>query len=435
MALGGGTFLTQNKILPGSYINVISLTYADPTLSDRGVVAMPILLDWGIDNEVFTVTQEDFQKESLKLFGYAYTHEKLKGLRDLFKNAISTHFYKLTSNGVKASNDFATAKYTGIRGNDIRIVIENNIDDIGYFDVYTYFDSAKVDSQKVLDASELVNNDYVDFKKSATLIATAGTPLIGGTTGEVTGLDHQTALDSLETYAFNALGCLVTDATTKLLYDAFTKRMRDQVGSKFQTVIFGQAGDYEGIVNVTTPTDDEGWEGNSLVYWVTGAIAGCAVNKSNTNKKYDGEFTVVAKLSQTGLTNAIQNGEFVFHKVDKTFNVLSDINSFVTVLEEKNEYFQDNQTIRVADQIAIDIAGIFNSKFLGKIQNDDAGRISLWSMIKQHHEELQKLRAIENFASEELKVGKGNTKKSVVVTDPVQIVNTMDKMYMTVIVQ
>ena len=28
MALGGGTFLVQNKILPGAYINFISVPYA-----------------------------------------------------------------------------------------------------------------------------------------------------------------------------------------------------------------------------------------------------------------------------------------------------------------------------------------------------------------------------------------------------------------------
>ena len=81
MALGGGTFTTQNKILPGSYINFVSVTSANPTLSDRGMVAMPLELNWGEDNKVFTVTQEDFQKNSLKIFGYEYTADELKGLK------------------------------------------------------------------------------------------------------------------------------------------------------------------------------------------------------------------------------------------------------------------------------------------------------------------------------------------------------------------
>ncbi|HBF6506491.1 TPA: phage tail protein, partial [Clostridioides difficile] len=47
MALGGGTFVTQNKVLPGSYINFVSATRATSSLSDRGIVAMPLELDWG----------------------------------------------------------------------------------------------------------------------------------------------------------------------------------------------------------------------------------------------------------------------------------------------------------------------------------------------------------------------------------------------------
>jgi len=42
MALGGGTFLVQNKVLPGSYINFISAARASAVLSDRGVATMPL---------------------------------------------------------------------------------------------------------------------------------------------------------------------------------------------------------------------------------------------------------------------------------------------------------------------------------------------------------------------------------------------------------
>ena len=47
MALGGGTFLTQNKVLPGAYINFISVATASTNMSDRGYAAMGLELDWG----------------------------------------------------------------------------------------------------------------------------------------------------------------------------------------------------------------------------------------------------------------------------------------------------------------------------------------------------------------------------------------------------
>lgn len=434
MALGGGTFTVQNKVLPGAYINFVSLATATATLSDRGYATMPLELDWGIEGEVFEVTNADFQKNSMKIFGYDYTNEKLKGLRDLFKNITTLFAYRLNGDGVKASNTFATAKYAGTRGNDIKIQVQVNVDDGSLFDVNTYLGTVMVDSQTVAKAADLVANDYVTFKSSAELSSTAGTPLEGGTNGNVTGTNHQAYLDKIESYSFNAMGVVTTENTIKSLYDAFCKRMRDEVGAKFQVILYNKASDYEGIINVKNKTSDEGWSEASLVYWVTGISAGCAVNKSNLNKVYDGEFAINVDYTQTQLTKAIQAGEFTLHQVGDDIRVLEDINSLVTETETKAYIFKDNQTIRVIDQIANDIAVLFNTKYLGAVPNDEAGRISLWADIVKHHEQLQDIRAIENFTDEDVKVSQGDTKKAVVVQDAVTVVNAMAKLYMTVTV-
>ena len=434
MALGGGTFTVQNKVLPGAYINFVSLATATATLSDRGYATMPLELDWGIEGEVFEVTNADFQKNSMKIFGYDYTNEKLKGLRDLFKNITTLFAYRLNGDGVKASNTFATAKYAGTRGNDIKIQIQVNVDDNSLFDVNTYLGTVMVDSQTVAKAADLVANDYVTFKSSAELSSTAGTPLEGGTNGNVTGTNHQAYLDKIESYSFNAMGVVTTENTIKSLYDAFCKRMRDEVGAKFQVILYNKASDYEGIINVKNKTSDEGWSEASLVYWVTGISAGCAVNKSNLNKVYDGEFAINVDYTQTQLTKAIQAGEFTLHQVGDDIRVLENINSLVTETETKAYIFKDNQTIRVIDQIANDIAVLFNTKYLGAVPNDEAGRISLWADIVKHHEQLQDIRAIENFTDEDVKVSQGDTKKAVVVQDAVTVVNAMAKLYMTVTV-
>lgn len=434
MALGGGTFVTQNKKLPGSYINFVSAAAASATLSDRGTATMPLELDWGVDGDVFEVTSGDFQKNSLKIFGYDYTHDKLKGLRDLFLNTQTLYAYKLTSGGAKASNAYATALYDGVRGNDLKIVIQANADDATLFDVQTVLDTSVVDEQTVAKAADLVANDFVTFKTSATLAVTAATPLTGGMNGTVDGTAHQTYLDKIEPYTYNAMGVVITDDTTKGLYAAFVKRLREEMGIKFQLVLYNKAADYYGVINVKNKVTDEGWSEASLVYWVTGVSAGCAVNKSNQNKVYDGEFTVDVDYTQSQLEKAIDAGEFTLHKVGSDVRVLEDINSMVTTSDTQGDVFKDNQTIRVIDQIANDIAVLFNTKYLGVVPNDAAGRISLWSDIVQHHEQLQDIRAIENFADSDVTVEQGNTKKSVVVTDAVTVVNAMSKLYMTVTV-
>ena len=434
MALGGGVFLTQNKKIPGTYINFISAARASTNISDRGYVAMPLTLDWGPDGEVFTVEVADFQKESLKIFGYDYTSDKLKGLRDLFKNIKTLYAYKLNK-GTKASNTLATAKYSGIRGNSITVKVEANVDDESKFNVTTLFDGIEVDVQVVSAITGLVANDYVgEWKTSATLEASAGIPMTGGTNGEVTGTDYQTFLDKIESYSFNTLGCLSTETSIKDLFVQFTKRLRDDMGIKFQTVLYNQKADYEGVINVKNAVTDLGELESAAVYWITGASAGCAVNKSNTNKKYDGDFIINVDYKQSQLEKAIEDGEFVFHKVGDEVHVLNDINSFTSFTKDKNEDFSMNQVVRVLDQIANDIAVLFNKQYIGKVQNNAAGRIAFWNDLVSYNKELERIQALENVKSDEIIVEKGNSKDSVVVTNPVTPVCAMSKLYMTVVV-
>lgn len=455
MALGGGTFTSQNKILPGSYINFVSAAQAY-SISERGVAALPVQLDWGAEGSVFEVTADQFQRYSLKLFGYSVDDERMKGMRDLFKHCEKAYFYRLNK-GTKATCKYADAKYSGTKGNNLKIVIKKDVDSaVGFsamlgkatigasivgiseevYRVQTLMDFQVVDEQAVSTADELTDNDYVTWKEEMTLEETAATPLTGGTSGDpVTGTEYQAALDALESYHFNVLGCLATTDEVKNLFVSYTKRMRDQVGVKFSTVLHKASGsDYEGVISVENDTKDSTWAVSSAVYWVTGAQAGCAVNQALTNTVYDGEFDIDVNYTQTQLEEALGSGKFMFHRVDNDIRVLDDINTLTTFTEKKREDFGRNQVIRVLDQIGTDIAALFNNKYLGKIPNDAAGRVSFWSDVVNHHNQLQTLRAIENFDSENVTVEKGDKPTVIVVTDSVTPVNAMTQLYMTVIV-
>jgi hypothetical protein len=205
------------------------------------------------------------------------------------------------------------------------------------------------------------------------------------------------------------------------------------MGIKFQTVLYNKGADFEGVINLKNSITEG--EVSSLFYWLTGAEAGCAVNKSLTNKLYNGEFTVKTSYRQSELETALKNGEIVFHKVGDEVRVLEDVNSFVSATVEKNADFQSNQVIRVLDQIGNDIAVLFNTKYLGKVQNNASGRMSFWNDIVTYNKQLEQIQAIENFSADDLIVGQGSDKKSVTVTNPVTPVCAMSKLYMTVIVQ
>lgn len=437
MALGGGVFSAQNKVLPGTYINFVSAARASAILSDRGVAAMPFTGDWGPENQVFSLDVEEFQTHAVEYFGYDEKHPQTQMIRELFCHATKLYLYRLNSGTVKASNTYATAKYGGSRGNALSIVVQDS--PAGGYDVTTLLDGAEMDAQTVETAAELIDNDYVTFKKDATLTISAGEPLTGGGDGQGrTGDNYQKFLKAIEPYSFHALGCNSGEKEVVDLFIAFTKRMRDEVGAKFQTVVYrAQNADYEGIVSVENKllNVDEALFGEfSLVYWVTGLIAGCGVNQSNTNAVYDGAYQVDVSYTQEQLKESLKAGKFMLHQVDEQVRVLEDINTFVSFTNDKNEDFSSNQTVRVLDQIANDIAALFHTKYLGVVPNDAAGRVSLWSDIVAHHRQMEQIRAIENFSDDDVTVDRGNNKKSVVVTDSVTPVNAMSKLYMTVTV-
>lgn len=122
------------------------------------------------------------------------------------------------------------------------------------------------------------------------------------------------------------------------------------------------------------------------------------------------------------------------HRVGDEIRVLEDVNSLVTVTDEKGEIFKDNQTIRIIDQIATAVASIFTSKYLGQVPNDKDGRLSLWNDVVKIHQDLQSIRALEDFEPEDITVEQGDAKKSVVINESITIVNTMVRLYMTVVI-
>lgn len=340
------------------------------------------------------------------------------------------------TDGVKASNIYGDAKYEGVFGNALSIVIANDTEHSGKFVVSTKFGNTVVDTQSNIGSiSDLEDNDYIEWKEISTtngnnvitLSLNAGTPLTGGTNGSVTGQCYQDMLNTAESYSFNILAYDGTDATTKALFKAFTQRMREEIGSNFQTVLYNYSADYEAIINVKNSAN--------LIPWVAGAEAGCSVNSSIENSTYDGELTISANYTQVQLISAMENGELVFHKVDDEYRVLKDINSLTTFTTLKGKKFSENTTIRVNDQIGNDVALMFNNQIMGKVQNDSEGRLYVWDKINDIMQALATQRAINSYDSADLKVfeieGDSSAIGAEIKYTPLNILN---KLYLTCIV-
>ena len=220
MPTGGGTFTTQNKILPGAYINFVALGSV-PKVGARGVAALPLELDWGPENRVFALEAAEFNQVAMKVLGHDPMATELLLIREAMKRAKTLLVYRVNSGGQKATASVGgmtvTATWGGTRGNALSVAILANADDTANVDVVTYLDGAAVDTQTVAKSAGtagLKANDYVSFGTAAALSVAVEAALTGGTNGTVNGAAHVAALEAFEVEIFQAIGYPGTDAGT-----------------------------------------------------------------------------------------------------------------------------------------------------------------------------------------------------------------------------
>lgn len=430
MAFGGGTYITENKTMPGAYINFVTASSGASVFGERGVVAFGMKMDWS-NGQVIELTAEDFYRNSRRLLGYDSTDSRLTIVREIFKNANKVYLGPINaSDRAYAACQYCKAAKAGMRGNHIKIAVYTDADDTDYKKVYVYLGDTLVDTQKGKTTSDLSSNDYVTWIRGVTLENTAGVTLTGGANGNVTGESVQGFLNRTEEYTFNVLSVLSDDSSVQKLVAEYTKRMRETRGKKFQAVVYEYYYDYEGVVNTLGYIEDE--DHYYIMGWIAGALAGCEVNESLTNKEYNGEYEIYNPYTQSELETRLAAGEFLFHMVGGKMKVLKDINSLVTFTEEKGSMFQNNQVVRVCDQISTDTTTLFEQYYLGRVANDKAGRNSLWSDLVKYHQKLVNMRALEEFDEDAITVAQGESKTGVVVYEKISPVNSMEILYMKI---
>lgn len=436
MPLGGGTFTSMNKILPGAYINIVAAG-SNAGAGVRGVATLPLAMNWGADGAVITLEAETFSRRALPLLGYAADAPELLLVREALKGAQTLLLWRINSGGDKAAATVGgiewTAVCSGTRGNDLKGAVQQSIDDESKYDVITYLGQAEMDRQTVARATELVANSYVRFGEG-TLAVEAAKPLTGGTNATVQGNAYQEYLAQMETETFNAIGYTGADATTVALFAAFARRINDEEGKKIQCVMADAARDDEIVTNVANGVklaDGTVIPKAQAVAWVCGMSAGADVNESLTNRVYEGAVDVDMRMSKTQYEEAIRAGQFVFYAENGVVRVVKDINSLVSFTAEKPADFASNRVMRVLNGWANDVADIFGAGYLGVQNNDDTGRQLLKADMVALGDNYQARGAIQDFDPEDIEIGQGDAKDEVWARNSLQPTDAMAKLYVT----
>jgi len=436
----GGTWTSQNKVRPGVYINFVGEANATGTLGERGIVSLPLALSWGPAKQVIAV---EAGADTFDTLGYPITAPQLLLVREALKRARTLLLYRLNT-GTPATATIGdltvTAKYGGVRGNDISIRVQTNIDDTSKFDVETLVDGAVIDTQTVSTIEELKPNDWVTWSGTGAPTATAGTPLTGGADGTPSAQDYLDYLSAIEVYDFNTIGLTATDATTKGVFVSFAKRLRDDEGKRIQVVVENYpTADYEGVISVKNGvvlSDGTTLTAAQAVAWVAGATAGAAANQSLTYVAYDDAVDVAPKYTNSQIIAALQAGEFLFTPMNGVAVVEKDINTLHSFTPTKGQPFSKNRVIRVLDGLGNDFLRVFSASYIGKVSNNADGRNLFKAECINIIGQYQNMGAVQNFdAQSDLEVLPGIETDTVVVNVWLQPVDSIEKIYMTVTVR
>ena len=442
--MAGGSFLVQNKVRPGAYINFIAKAKSLLNVSDRGIASMALPMSWGPEGEIIEILSSDLvDGTSLAKIGYSGTDAESLPFRLCLTNSHMLKAYRADKGSVKASATLGTtgktftlkAKHGGICGNLIKVIITKV--DTTYTIQTLYRDLLKDTQTGLTSLSDFVANDFVAIETTVTseIAETAGTVLTGGTNGTIT---EETLYPEfwglMKTQIFNTMGLISSTQLTQQAFEQYIKNLREDEGIKVQGVVANYASDYEGLIKTKGQgfkTAAETISPEYFVAWVTGICAGAEINESNTKKEVDNAVSITGELTNTQIIDALNNGYFVISKRrDGVITVEKDINSLHTFTATKSYDFSKNRAIRVLDEAGNTINLTWEKSYCGKLDNDADGRGIFLADLVEYGGKLQEIHAITNFlGAKDIEIDMADDLDAVLVKWPIQPVDSMEKLY------
>ena len=444
----GGTWNgVQNKVLPGVYIDFTSDRGLGLTVSSRGTVAIAEAMSWG---PVGTVQEIESGADMTAYTGYPITAAQNRFLNEMLKGTNRTAapnkilLYRLNGTGgeeatVTTGTLTATAKYPGVRGNNITIVITELTEPEDNFTVDTVVDGRIVDSQMAATANTLTANDWVTFSGTGALTSTVGAPLTGGVDPVAAATNYTDFLTAIEPYKFDVLIYDGTDSTVRDAMVAFIKRIAEENGVYAQLVASGLTNpDSRFVVNVAsgvTLSDGTALTPQQVTWWAGGALAGAQYNESLTYATYPDAVDVSTKLTNSQMEQAITGGQFILFADNNVVKVVQDINSLVTYTTDITEPYHKNRVMRLLNTIANDLQTQFSDNYIGVVNNNDDGRMMFKKAIVGYLLDLQQNGGIQNFDSEnDVEVLAGEDIDAIVVNIGLYVVDSVEKIYVRITV-
>jgi hypothetical protein len=438
--MAGGTWIDQNKVRPGVYINYKSAPASLASMGERGTVAIGWLSDW-VESGKFYVIEDPSDCEKL---GHAITDDEMLFVRQILKGSNRTNgakkilVYALAATGgakatVSIDTLVCTAKNNGAFGNNLSVTVAETSGSTHAVSVS--LKGEVVEEFSVSSITGLASSQWIDFTGD---FGDAGSGVLaGGANGSAASTAYASFLSALQTESFDVVIYDGTDATVKSLFADFVKSQSNNEGNKCQAVISDYASaDNECVISVypqsLTLIDGTVLTAPQVTWWVGGASAGANVNESLTYANHPDAADVTPKLTSSEQEAAITAGKFAFIAQFGKIQVLTDINTFTSFSTNKGRAFRKNRVVRTVFGLCNDIYKAFALYYIGVTDNDEEGRKSLKGEILNIMDRYQGNRALQNVETDDVTVLKGVDSDAVVIEIYCQPVDSIEKIYINI---
>ena len=486
--MAGGTWRMQNKVRPGVYINVRG--DGKPVLTTplgRLLMFQNKPLGWGKNGIIELKATSDFTA----LTGHNSTDEVLAPVHEALKGAETVLLLNDFTGGAKSTATktgvyTVNAKYEGEQGNNISVSFVPspladgaNTQDVT---VTTIFGTKEVDQVKITlpkasadaiakagltkeDQLE-VHNDYVDITFGTTPAEVTSelngkgeyplyTAIYNGLTQSATNVTlaggtngTNKVVDDMHDYLENEYYAVATTAgweessnIHKLLAEEI-KLLRENVGIKVRAVVPNSTGvvyNYEGVSTVLNGyvlNDGIVITPNIAAARFAGMSASATPDQALTYTQLDDAAEAKPKLNNDKTIEALNAGQIVFTtRAGSRVVIEQDINSLTKFTSTKPKDFSKNRVIRTLDEICTNTTQTFETSFLGKVSNNEAGRNVFKANRIGYLTGLQNQNMIRDFENSDLTLSQGGEKDAVLMELYVTPVDAMEKLYVNLIVR
>lgn len=414
------------RILPGTSVEVAAGAPAAAS-GVTGVVTMPLVLSWGAQ-----LTMLEQGADPFATLGYKLGDPRLKLVAEVMQSARKLILYRRNA-GTKAAGTLAagitvTARYGGLRGNDIALTVTP----VGErFLIKTFVDTTEVDTQVVADPAGFKANLFVELSGAGEL-EEATVTLTGGEDGSVGTLEGY--FTELEKQEYNLIAYTGTDEAEALSLVNCVKeqRQKDVYVQLVQSVLSANS---PAVYHCTVggKTERYGLTAAEACASIAGILAKQGITGSSTYFDVPWWTDVATRLTKLQQEIKVQNGEVLFVYLHGKVKVLYDINSLTTFTDEQPDYFRKGLVVRTLDQLASDLKALLDQRAIGKIRNSVDGRNQIKGMLTEMIiARYLEPGYIEQFSAGDVTVDPGTEIDAITATVGVKVNDTVDMIYVTV---